>query len=257
MVKFGICGGVDKAAAIKAAGWEYLEGSVQGLFQGVNDDTAWDGQAKVESTGMSVPAANMLVPGDLKVVGPTVDFEKLTTYMTRVLHRAAKCGTKTLVFGSGVARNVPDGFSRDEARKQILAFIRMFAPIAQQAGVVVVAEPLNKGECNILNSVEEAMTYVKEVNHPGFQCLVDSYHFWLEREPLKNLEVAMPWIKHVHVADEQGRVAPGKSGNSDYRPFFRVLKAGNYAGLISVEGNINLDEYKETLAYLRREWAEA
>ena len=113
MVKFGICGGVDKAAAIKAAGWEYLEGSVQGLLQGLNEDGAWDGLAKVQSTGMSVPAANMLVPGDLKVVGPNVDFARLTTYMTRVLHRAAKCGTKTLVFGSGVARNVPDGFDRD------------------------------------------------------------------------------------------------------------------------------------------------
>ena len=257
MVKFGICGGVDKSAAIKAAGYDYLEGSVQSLFQGLKDDAEWTGKSQVESTRMSVPAANMLVPGDLKVVGPAVDVAKLTTYMQRILPRAAKCGTKVLVFGSGVARNVPDGFSRDEARKQVLAFIRMFAPIAQKAGVVVVAEPLNKGECNILNSVEEAMTYVKEVNHPGFACLVDSYHFWLEREPLKNLEAAMPWIKHVHVADEQGRVAPGKSGNSDYRPFFRVLKAGKYDGHISVEGNINPEEYKETLAYLKREWEEA
>lgn len=257
MVKFGMCGGVDKAAAVKAAGFDYLEGSVQALFQGLNDDSAWDGLAKVQSTGLDVPAANMLVPGDLKVTGPNVDFAKLTTYMSRVLPRAARCGTRRLVFGSGVARNVPDGFDREEARKQILAFIRMFAPIAQQAGVVVVAEPLNKGECNILNSVEEAMTYVKEVNHPNFQCLVDSYHFWLEREPLKNLEAAMPWIKHVHVADEQGRVAPGQSGNSDYRPFFRILKAGGYDGLISVEGNVTPEVYKETLAYLKQEWAAA
>lgn len=257
MVKFGVCGGVDKAAAIKDAGWDYVEGGVQSLLQGVKEDAEWDGLAKVQGMAFPVPAANMLVPGDLKVVGPVVDFEKLTQYMTRVLHRAAKCGTRTLVFGSGVARNVPDGYDRGEARQQILNFIRMFAPIAQQAGVTVVAEPLNKGECNILNSVEESMTYVKEVNHPNFQCLVDSYHFWLEREPLKNLEVAMPWIKHVHVADEQGRVAPGKSGNSDYRPFFRVLKAGGYDGLISVEGNITPAEYRETLIYLRREWEEA
>lgn len=257
MVKFGICGGADKAAAIKDAGWDYLEGGVQPLFQGLNEDAAWDGLSKVKSAGLPIPAANALVPGDLKIVGPVVDVDKLTQYMTRVLHRAAKCGTTTLVFGSGVARNVPDGFDRDEARQQILRFLKMVAPIAKTAGVVVVAEPLNQGECNILNTVEEAMTYVKEIDHPNFQCLVDSYHFWLEREPLKNLEAAMPWIKHVHVADEQGRVAPGQSGNSDYRPFFRVLKAGNYDGLISVEGNIKPDVYKETLIYLKREWDEA
>jgi sugar phosphate isomerase/epimerase len=257
MVKFGMCGGVDKAAATKAAGYDYLEGNVQALFQGVKEDAAWDGQALVKSAGIPIPSANVLVPGDLKITGPTADLEKLRAYMTRVLTRAGACGTKTLVFGSGGARNVPEGFSREEARKQILAFIRMFAPIAQANGVTVVAEPLNKGECNILNSVEEAMTYVKEVNHPSFQCLVDSYHFWLEREPLKNLEAAMPWIKHVHVADEQGRVAPGQSGNSDYRPFFRVLKAANYDGMISVEGNVTPEVYKTALEYLKKEWAAA
>jgi len=83
--------------------------------------------------------------------------------------------------------------------------------------------------------VAEAMTYVRKVNHPNIQCLVDSYHMWLEDEPLSNLKEAMPWIKHVHLADIDGRVAPGESGKSDYKPFFNVLKQGNYDGLISIE----------------------
>ena len=45
----------------------------------------------------------------------------------------------------------------------------------------------------------------------------------------------MPSIRHVHVADREGRTAPGESGTSDYGPFFKLLKAGGYDRLIAVE----------------------
>ncbi|MGF1634523.1 MAG: sugar phosphate isomerase/epimerase family protein, partial [Phycisphaerae bacterium] len=141
-----------------------------------------------------------------------------------------------------------------------VAFLNMAAPLAEKAGVTIVAEPLNKGECNIINTVGEAMEYVREVSHPGFKCLVDSYHFWLEEEPLGNLEAAMADIHHVHVADKVGRVAPGESGQSDYGPFFAVLKAGGYDGLCSIEGKVAWDD-PEALSrycnYLHEAWDEA
>ena len=56
----------------------------------------------------------------------------------------------------------------------------MSVEIAASHGVLIVAEPLNRGECNIINTVAEAMEYVQAVNHPNFNCLVDSYHLWLE-----------------------------------------------------------------------------
>src|SRR5690606_24622630 len=86
--------------------------------------------------------------------------------------------------------------------------------------------------------VGEAMTYVRELNHDYLKCLVDSYHFWLESEPLANLEKAMRWIAHVHLADKVNRTAPGESGSpaeSPYNPFFAVLQKGTYAALISGE----------------------
>jgi sugar phosphate isomerase/epimerase len=262
-MRFGICAGLDKAAAVKAAGWDYCEGGVGPLFKGKDDDAAWDASgtlAAVKASPLPVPAANSLVPADLKITGPHVSLDALVAYMTNVLKRAGKCGTKTLVFGSGGARNVPDGFDRTKARDQIVAFLTAVAPIAQQHGVTLVCEPLNKGECNIINSVAEGMEYVKAVNHPNFQCLVDSYHFWLEDEPLKNLEAAMPWIKHVHLADKVGRVAPGLSGQSDYKPFFAVLKRGGYNLLVSFEGK-QMENFDTTapkvLDYVKREWEAA
>lgn len=259
-MRFGICTSVDNAAAVKAAGWDYVEENVQKRLQGTVADEEWAGTLPIASSELPVPAANSLVPASVPIVGPNASMEQLTTYMTRVLTRANKCNIRTLVFGSGGARNVPDGFDRDKAKQQIIDYLKMAAPIAQTNGVTLVAEPLNKGECNIINSVAEAMEYVKAVNHPNFQCLVDSYHFWLEDEPLANLEAAMPWIKHVHLADKVGRVAPGLSGQSDYKPFFAVLKKGGYSGLISFEGKA-MENFPETavkvLDYVKKNWNEA
>jgi D-psicose/D-tagatose/L-ribulose 3-epimerase len=104
------------------------------------------------------------------------------------------------------------------------------------------------------------MTYVHEVNHPNIQCLLDTWHLWYENEPLEHVRVAMPWIKHVHLADLEGRVAPGESGKSDYRPVFRVLKECHYGGTISVEA-LKFDDYTgvgaRVLKFVKRQWDEA
>jgi sugar phosphate isomerase/epimerase len=234
-IRWGYCAPCDQSDRFKAGGWNFIEESIVGLLEGMKPDSEWTGPARAAKSTLPIPSANVLLPGTMKVTGPDANLEALRTYMTTTLGRAKKIGMTTLVFGSGVARKVPDGFDMGKAKKQVIDFVSMAAPIAKENGVTLVAEPLNKGETNIMNSVAEAMEIVKAVNHPNFQCLVDSYHFWVENEPLKNLEAAMPWIKHVHLADKDGRTAPGRSGKSDYKPFFKVLKQGGYNGMIAVE----------------------
>lgn len=234
-MQFGIYTATENAAAMKAAGWEFVEENILEFLQGELPDEQWTGLQRAKAAPLPVLAANRLLPAHLKPLGPKVDHEALRRYMQRVIERAAKVGMKTLVFGSGPARTVPEGFDRGTAKRQVLDFVRLACPIAAKHGVLIVAEHLNRGECNIINSVAEAMEYVREVNHPNFQCLVDSFHFWLNREPLESLREAMPWIRHVHVADVRDRLGPGTTGEHDYRAFFRVLQEGAYDGPIAVE----------------------
>ena len=258
---FGICTSVETAPAAKAAGWDYIEPSVQGLLQGTVSDDQWKGPERAQRCPLPMPCANLLVPAPLKITGPEANLDALKRYLETVTRRAAEIGIRTLVFGSGGARQVPDGFDRATAEDQILAFARACGEIAARHDVTIVAEPLNRQECNILNTVQESLGCVKKVNHPNFQLLVDSYHFWLEDEPLKHLAESMPWIKHVHVADKVGRVPPGESGQSDYRPLFHVLKQGHYDGNISVEGDfpeaVIREKGAQILNYLKTQWLEA
>ncbi len=259
VVKFGICTDLSKAGTIKAMGWDFIEVNAQQFFQGLAPDDTFIGLEALKTAALPVEAANCLVPGDLKLVGPAVDWGKLEAYMERVCARAGKAGVSILVLGSGAARRVPDGFSQAQARSQIIRFCQMAALAAARHRVVVVLEPLCRRECNIVNTVAEAMSYVQSVNHPHFQCLLDTYHFWMEEESADHVRAAAGWIKHVHVADLQGRVAPGRSGQADYRPLFGILKQAGYHGRISVEASFDdvADTGAAVLAFLKQQWREA
>jgi len=258
-MEFGVCTNLDRAAAALAAGWDFVEENVQGLLKGELPDDQWQGGEKAKFAALPVPAANMLVPAAMKICGPDADRDRLGAYMERVTKRATSVGMKILVFGSGGARNVPAGFNRDRARQQIIDFCRMAAELASKVRVTIVAEPLNRGECNIINSVSEALALVKDVDHSNFRCLVDSYHLWIEGEPVENVNAAMPYVAHVHVADKDGRVAPGESKRSDYRPLFRILKKGGYRGRISVEAtDFDIAESGvRVLKFLNDQWNES
>ena len=248
---------MENSAAVKTAGWDFVEERVDQLLQGLVSDAEWKGADRAKASVLPIPAANVLVPAVLKITGPEAKIDRLRDYMTTVTSRAAKIGIKTLVFGSGGARNVPDGFDRNRAREQIVEFLKITAPLLQQRGITLVVEHLNRGECNIINSVEEAMTYVRELNHPNVRCLIDSYHFWKNDENLETIAPAAKSILHVHVADKEGRTAPGQSGTSDYAPFFRVIKNAGYDGPISVEAGNFIDapnSYASVLKFLKDQW---
>jgi len=256
---FGICTSPEHAPAAKSAGWDYIEFSAQHILRGFEDDPAWSIGSQVGTCHLATPCANQLVPAAMKVVGPDADLAALEIYIDRLCRRASTLNCRTLVFGSGGARRVPNGFSREVAFDQTVAFLKLAGSIASREKVMIVIEPLNQSECNVINSVLEAMTYVHAVNMDSIKCLVDTYHLWLESEPLTHVRAAGRAIRHVHVADRVGRVAPGLSGQSDYRAVFRILKEIGYEGLISVEAS-NFDFVKrgpEVLDYLKKQWVRA
>jgi sugar phosphate isomerase/epimerase len=262
-IHWGISTNLENALLARSAGWDFVEENVQTWLQGDKPDAEWTGPQRMQTAGVAIgtiPAANCLVPGSLKITGPNADLTKLQAYMTTVTQRAAQVGLKMLVFGSSGARNVPEGFERAQAQAQILTFLRMSAPLAAAQGLTLLIEHLHHPESNIITTLPEAIEYVRAVNHPAVQALADSWHFWLMDSPLEDLRTALPYIKHVHLADKVGRVAPGQSGSSDYRPFFHVLKTGGYTGRISVEAKFTPDLASTAgavLAYVKQAWAEA
>lgn len=255
-MRFGVCAGRDKAGWLAQAGCDYLELSTAGdLSPDDPDEAAWNHtRRQIDALPLRPEAFNSFVRSG-KIVGPDADPKRLERYVHRALARAAQVGGKVIVFGSGGARNVPDGFSRETARGQILDFLGWCADAHETTGVIVVVEPLNKSESNLLNTVGEGAEYVRALNRPGVRNLADTYHMEKDGEPLSAIENSCDVLAHVHTADTK-RGAPG-TGVYDHAALFQTLARAGYDNRISVEcswGDFE-QESGAALAHLRRAWA--
>lgn len=235
-MQYGVCGGPDLAAVAASAGYEFFEWTVGAYLKPLEEEDAFhEARALVEAAPLPCPAINCFVPGDLKITGPAADLATLETYVTTAFRRAQTAGVQIIVFGSGGARRIPDGFDRDRAHGQIVAFCRMLAPIAEAHGVTVVVEPLNQGECNVLTSVAESANLVNEVNHPALRLLVDGYHWLKDDGAVEAIVSNGPLLVHAHVATVPNRLPPGAE-ECDLETFFTALRNAGYDGCISFEG---------------------
>lgn len=239
-MKFGVCGAVDSSETLKTAGFSYLEVNLVNALKPEEDEAAFAVQLdRLSRSALPVEAANVFLPGDLALCGPATDPTRQRRYVETALARAARAGIRVVVFGSGKARAIPAGYDRARAWAQLVEFARgIVGPAAERHGVTVVVEPLNRAECNVLNSVAEGAAFVREVNRPAVRLLVDAYHWLRENESAAAIVEAGDLIRHAHIGTAGHRMAPGLEPQ-DFQPFFAALRQIGYAERVSVEARFN------------------
>ncbi|MBQ2817685.1 MAG: sugar phosphate isomerase/epimerase [Clostridia bacterium] len=237
-MKFGIAVPVDKASILKKLGYDYFEPSFGALGKMTDDDykVFCDDVAKC---GLIPEAMNMMLIGGLKVVGEEVDLSKVKDFLELTFARAANVGTKTVVFGSGGARNVPVGFERAKAYDQIEDFLKMAGPIAEKNGCTIAIEPLNYASCNIINTVGEAAFVAARVDHPAVRILGDYFHMGDNKEDCEGIYAFAHRLEHMHIGRHVTRLYPFIGDGCDYTPFMGNLKKAGYNKRVSIEGSFN------------------
>jgi len=252
-VQVGLCTRLENIEAARAAGFDYLELGTTELA-GLSDADFDNAVARIRKLGIPTPVTNLFLPATLKVTGPDIDRDAQLQYVRKAFGRLARIGVQIVVFGSGGARRVPDGFSQDEAFRQLVDFGRRIAPEARANGITVAIEPLRKQETNIINSAGEGFDLVKAIDHPNFQLMIDFYHLASESEAPDIVIRAKDHLVHLHMANPRGRVYPLAWDEYDYAPFFSTLRTIGYDKRISVEASTK-DQPREAplaIALLRR-----
>ena len=242
----------DDLEKAKRVGFDYVELGVKNFVK-LSEEEFTAFQAKHKALGLPTPVGNNFIPAEIKVVGPEVDKAAQMEYVKTAFDRSKKLGLKVIVFGSGGARKVPDGFSKDEAYQQLVEFAKRIAPEAKKRGIVVAVEPLQSKETNIINSAGEGLKWVNDVKHPNFQLMVDFYHLSLEKEDPEILVTGKKQLKHIHIANPNKRAFPMSAEEFDYSVFFDKLRKIKYRGGISVEGRTSDydNDAPKALAFLR------
>lgn len=237
-MRFGICTPPENIGALAKLGYDYLEcaiaplGTMEAAAFGLIRDVVADSPLRCE-------AGNLFLPGTCRITGDAADFDGAADHLRRAIPRFAALGGQVAVFGSGGARRVPDGFPMDRAFDQLAEFCRIAGGICADNGVRVAIEPLNRGECNIIVSVSEAVDLAEAANHPAVGVLADWYHIMVEGEGVSGIERAGARLWHCHIARPDGRryPKPGDPAEAGYAEFFGALKKIGYDARVSVEGS--------------------
>ncbi len=260
-MRFGICTSADRAGEAAAAGFDFLEITVPELMREAEGAAFASWAERVRAAPVPVEAANCLLPGSLNVTGPDVDAAALRRHLEPVMRRAGAVGIAVVVFGSGAARRLPDGFPPAHGWEQLAAAARLAAGIGDRHGVTVVLEPLFSRACNFFNRVDQGAALVDRVGHPRLRLLADLFHMAAENEPFDHIAAAGERLAHIHVATPS-LPETGEGPAYDFARFFDALRAAGYDGRVSVEDNPGLlrthpppltPAYQAILAFLRRE----
>ncbi|HMJ70783.1 MAG TPA: sugar phosphate isomerase/epimerase family protein [Cyclobacteriaceae bacterium] len=236
MWEIGVVGEIEKDSLFHSAGFTCLIDNAGRLFspKNVSDEQFESKLAMIKASKITLMGVNVFMPGDMKLVGPAVDEQRILAHATTVFKRCKAAGVKMVVWGSGGARRIPDGFDPATARNQFIDIARKVAPIAKKYGVVLAFESLNSTETNFINTAEQALQLVQEVDHRSFRLNIDFYHMLMEGEGPAIIEKAGKYVVHCELAEKEGRSAPGVH-HQDFVPYFQMMKKIKYKGKVIIE----------------------
>jgi D-psicose/D-tagatose/L-ribulose 3-epimerase len=252
-VEVGYCTSFKNVAAAKAAGFDYVELGTSEIAS-LSDADYEQAVRDIKAVGLPTPAANTFLPATLKVTGADVSREQQMTYVRKAFDRLSRVGVQIVVFGSGGARRVPEGFAKSDAFDQLVDFGRRIAGEARARGITVAVEPLRREETNIINSAAEGLELVEAINDPNFQLMIDFYHLASEKENAEIIGRAKGHLRHLHMANPNGRIFPVAWEEYEYASFFANLRQIGYAARISVEASTKdlQTDAPKAIALLRR-----
>jgi sugar phosphate isomerase/epimerase len=129
---------------------------------------------------------------------------------------------------------VATGRERSEQERDGLECLRRCALYAGDRNVVLLLEPVNRYETNVVNTIKEGLTLISEIDVPNLKLLPDTFHMNIEEANLGDALVsASSLVGYVHFADSN-RLAPGW-GHIDFANLLSALSKIEYAGPIGVE----------------------
>jgi D-psicose/D-tagatose/L-ribulose 3-epimerase len=139
-----------------------------------------------------------------------------------------------MVFGSPKQRETTGGLTREEATRNFVEGMAGIAPHAGERGVKVLIEALPSNQCDVILTLDEAVSLVREIDLPAVQTMFDSHNAVNEIEPHHCLvDRHFQYIRHVHVNEMDGRHCG--AGDYDFKPVLEVLRRREYTGWVSLE----------------------
>lgn len=119
-------------------------------------------------------------------------------------------------------------------RRTVLECLGEVCRTAERLGVTVLLEPMNRYECDYINTLADGAAFAAEIGAANLKVLADTFHMNIEETGIEAaLRDAGSRLGHVHLADSNRR-APGH-GHLNIAGILRALAGMEYRGYLALE----------------------
>jgi D-psicose/D-tagatose/L-ribulose 3-epimerase len=158
-------------------------------------------------------------------------------YLTALVDHAAELGASHLIgpLYSVVGRaEAYDAKTKAAHWKSVVRNLRELADHAEARGVTLAIEPLNRFETDFLNTVEQGIALVRDIESPAAGLLLDTFHMNIEeKDQADAIRRAGRHLVHFHACGT-GRGVPGDD-HLDWPAIVAALRAIRYDGDVVIE----------------------
>jgi D-psicose/D-tagatose/L-ribulose 3-epimerase len=158
-------------------------------------------------------------------------------YIKKLIDMADIFDAKTIVgpaYSVGIHPEFLNPDNKKRAWDNCVKNIKEAGEYAGLHGKRIAVEPLNRYETNFINTAEEALELITEVNNPHIGVQLDVYHMNIEDKDLEDSIVNTgKYLFHLHVP-EHDRGTPG-TGHTDWAGVARALKKISFDECVVIE----------------------
>jgi sugar phosphate isomerase/epimerase len=157
---------------------------------------------------------------------------RATAFVRGMIDFAAGLGAPVIV-GSMQGR-WGEMVTRDRALAHLAEALTALGEYAAGRGQVVLYEPLNRYETNLINTIEDGVRFVRGLGTKSVKLLADLFHMNIEEADLgAAIRAGAGHIGHFHLADSNRR--PAGMGHLDFRPVVQAVRDTGFAGYFGAE----------------------
>lgn len=157
---------------------------------------------------------------------------KAVAFISDMISFGANFGAPAII--GSMQGNMVAGVERERAMSWLAEGLNVLGKRAEEQGVKLIYEPLNRYETNLINRLEDGVAFLKTLETRSVVLLADLFHMNIEETSLADsIRSAGSFIGHVHFADSNRR--PIGLGHTEMTAIAAALQSIDYQGYISAE----------------------
>lgn len=229
-----VCDYPAVAKKVRAAGCDILEVGAPHIAA-MTDAQLAELKAAAEDNGL-ILTTNIGPSKDQDLASPDPAIRKNgLDFLTGVLRAMDKIGSKSLV--GAMYSFWPCDFKytdKEAAWDTSIAEMKKLAAVAEDLGIDLCQEVLNRFETYIMTNAAEGVEYCKRVDSPRCKVLLDTFHMNIEEDNIPAaIRLTGDYLGHIHVG-EANRKLPGQ-GSLDWRAIAAAVHDVHYDGNVVME----------------------